>query len=215
MRKYIYKENEIELIRHLRNNTPEKIWHNFVFYVFDYGNYHLILECVGKQAKSQNKSDEAIVAELTRREEKYVPNEHSKLICKNKPIDNIYIVRTFLYFSDFRNFSKPEKIANRIKYKVKSFIKGKREPIDIIKSGITGIGTEYICHPKSKEAKKVDLNFANLLDVGLLIEIENKYLRCFLQSNGFGFHIWKDKYFYETAELKEDTELYEFIKIEK
>ena len=54
-----------------------------------------------------------------------------------------------------------------------------------------------------------------MLDVGLLIEIENKYLRAFLQSNGFGFHIWQDKYLYETEELKEDTELYEFIKIEK
>jgi hypothetical protein len=215
LREYIYKENEIELIRHLRNNTPKKIWYNFMFYVFDYGNYHLTLECVDKQAKSQNKSDEAIVAELTRKNERYIHDEHSKLICENKPIDNIYIVRTFLYFSDFRNFSKPEKIANRIKYKVKSFINGKREPIDIIKSGITGMGTEYICHPKSKEAKKINLNFANLLDVGLLLEIENKYLKAFLQSNGFGFHIWKDKYFYETDALKKDNELYEFIKIEE
>jgi hypothetical protein len=165
LREYIYKENEIELIRHLRNNTPKKIWYNFMFYVFDYGNYHLTLECVDKQAKSQNKSDEAIVAELTRKNERYIHDEHSKLICENKPIDNIYIVRTFLYFSDFRNFSKPEKIANRIN--------------------------------------------------GLLLEIENKYLKAFLQSNGFGFHIWKDKYFYETDALKKDNELYEFIKIEE
>ncbi len=215
MREYIYKETEIELIRHLRNNTPEKIWYNFVFYVFDYGNYHLILECVDKEAKSQNKSDEALIAELTRKNEKYVPDEHSKLVCENKPIDSVYIVRTFLHFSDFRNYTKPEKIANRIGHKVKSFIKGKSDPLDEIISKTTGVGAEYICHPKSQEAKNVDLNFANLLDVGLLIEIENKYLRAFLQSNGFGFHIWEDKYFYETEDLKEDTELYEFIKIEK
>ena len=214
MKEYIYKETEFEFIHHLRNNAPEKIWYNFVFYVFDYGNYHLILECVDKEAKSQNKYDEALIAELTRKNEKYVPDEHSKLVCENKPIDNIYIVRTFLYFSAFRNYSKTEKIANRIGHKIKSLIKGKTDPIDEIISKTTGIGTEYICHPKSKEVENVDLNYANLLDVGLLIEMENRYLRAFLQSNGFGFHIWEGKYFYETEDLKEDTELYEFIKIE-
>ena len=213
MRKYIYKETDIKLIRHLKNIRPLKIWYNFTFYVFDYGNYHLILECVDKVAKSQNKFDEAIIAELTQRNEKYVPDEHSKLICENKSIDNIYIVRTLLYFSDFRYFSKPEKIANRIKYKVKSFINGKREPIDIIKSGITGIGNEYVCHPKSKETKSIDLNYTNLLDVGLLIEIENKYIKAYIQSNGFGFHISNQKYFYDSEELKEDTQLYEFLKL--
>ena len=214
MREYIYTETEIELIRYLKNNTPLKIWYNYVFYVFDYGKYHLTLDCVDKEAISQNKSDEAIVAELTRRNETYVPDENSKLICEKKRINNIYTVRTTLYFSDFRNFTRSERIANRLKYKVKSFIKGKKEPIDIIKSGITGVGTEYICHPKSKNLKNVDLNYANLLDVGLLIEIENKYLRAFLQSNGYGFHIWEDKFFYKKEELKEDAELYEFIKIE-
>lgn len=214
MREYTYKENEIELIHHLLNNTPKKIWHNFVFYVFDFGNYYLTLECESKEAKSQNKSDEALIAELTRKNKKYVPDEHSKLICENKPIDNIYIVRTFLHFSDFRNFTKTEKIANRIRYKIKTLIKGKSDPLDEIISKTTGVGAEYICHPKSQEAGNVDLNFANLIDVGLLIEIENKYLRAFLESNGFGFHIWEDKYFFEKEDLKRDKELYEFIKIE-
>ena len=215
MREYTYKDPEIELIHHLWNNTPKKIWYNFVFYVFDYGNYHLILECESKEAKSQNKYDEALIAELTRKNEKYVPDKHSKLVCENKPIDSLYIVRTFLHFSDFRNFTKPEKIANRIGQKIKTILKGKSNPLDEIISKTTGVGAQYICHPKSKEAKNVDLNFENLLDVGLLIEIENEYLRAYLQSNGFGFQIWKDKYFYKTEDLKEDTELYEFIKIEK
>ena len=99
--------------------------------------------------------------------------------------------------------------------KIKTILKGKSNPLDEIISKTTGVGAQYICHPKSKEAKNVDLNFANLLDVGLLIEIENEYLRAYLQSNGFGFQIWKDKYFYKTIDLKEDAELYEFIKIEK
>jgi hypothetical protein len=186
-----------------------------VFYVFDYGNYHLILECADKEAKSQNKYDEALIAELSRKNEKYIPNEHSKIVCENKPIDNIYIVRTFLYFSTFRNYTKAEKIANRVGHKIKSIAKGKTDPLDEIISKTTGIGAEYVCHPKSKEVESVDLEYSNLLDVGLLIEIDNKYLRAFLQSNGFGFHIWKDKYFYETDELKEDVEQYEFIKIER
>jgi hypothetical protein len=186
-----------------------------VFYVFDYGNYHLILECADKEAKSQNKYDEALIAELSRKDERYIPNEHSKVVSENKPIKNVYIVRTFLYFSTFRDYTKLEKISNRVGHKIKSIIKGKTDPLDEIISKTTGIGAEYICHPKSKEVENVDLEYSNLLDVGLLIEIENKYLRAFLQSNGFGFHIWENKYFYETDDLKEDVELYEFIKMEK
>lgn len=214
MKEYIYREQEIELIHHLLNNVPNKIWYNFVFYVFDYGSYHLILKCIDKEAKSQNKYDEALIAELSREDKEFVPTGDLTLICENKAIDKIYIVRTFLYFSTYRNFNKSEIFFKRIEHKIKSIIKGGKDPIGEIISKTTGVGAEYICHPKSDVVNNINLDYANLLDVGLLVEIENKYLRCFLQSNGFGFHIWKEKYFYDVDDLKEDSELYEFIKIE-
>ena len=173
----------------------------------------MILECVDKQAKSQNKCDGVVIAELTRKNKEYFPNEHSKLVCENKSIDNIYIARTFLHFSDFRDFTKLEIKANRIGHKIKTLIKGKSDPFDEIISKTTGTGSEYICHPKSQEAKNVNLNFANLLDVGLLIEIKNKYLRAFLDDNGFGFNIWNEKFFFEINDIKDDMKLYEFIKV--
>ena len=215
MREYIYGNQEIKLIQHLLNNTPEKIWYNFVYYIFDYGSYHLRPDCMSEQAKTQNDYDEAIIAELSRKDEKYDPNEHSVVVCENKSIENIYIVRAFLYFSTFRNYTKSEKLSNRFSYKLKSFFKLKTEPLDKIISETTGVGAEYVCHPKSEEVNDVDLEYSNLLDVGLLIEIENRYLRAFLKNNGFGFHIRKEKYFFETDDLKEDVEQYELIKVER
>jgi hypothetical protein len=214
MKEYIYKDKEIGLVLHLLNNQPKKIWWDFVSYAFDYGNYHLSLDCVDKQADTQNKFDEAIIAELSKVDKPFEPTEHTKLVCENKNIDNIYIVRTFLYFSTFQNYSEPKKLVNRVRYKLKSILKGKNDPIDDLISQSTGGGEEIICHPKSEEVNKINPDYSNLLDVGLLLEIEGKCLKSFLETNGFGFHIWEDKYFYEPKELEEDTQLYEFIKIE-
>ncbi len=195
------------------NNQPEKIWWDFVCYVFDYGNYHLSLDCVDKQAATQNKRDEAIIAELSKVDKPFEPTEHTKLVCKNKNIDNIYIARTFLYFSTFQNYSKPRMLANRIGHKLKSILKREKDPIDDLFSRSIGGGEEIICHPKSEEINKVNPDYSNLLDFGILLEIEGKCLKSFLETNGFGFHIWDDKYFFEPNELEEETQLYEFIKI--
>ena len=214
MKQYIYKDKEIEIVRHLLNNQPKKIWWDFVRYVFDYGNYHFILESVPMPAATQNKYDEAIIAELSRVDKPFEPSENIELVCENKNIDKIYIVRTFLYFTTLQNYSKLRVLFNRIRHKLKSIIKGKNDPFDDLISEVTGSGEEIICHPKSKEVNKINPDYSNLLDVGLLLEIEGKYLTAFLKNNGFGFIVWDGKYFYEAKELEEDVQLYEFIKIE-
>ena len=177
MKEYTYNENEIELVRHLLNYTPKKIWWDFVRYYFDYGEYYIKLNCVDKIADSQNKIDEAIIGEITREENAFKPDKDAKLVCENKKIDNAHIVRTFLYFSTFRDYSAPEKLTNRIKHKLKTLLTGKKDPAGDLISRTTGIGEELICHPKSDEAKKVNPAFANLLDIGLLLEIEGKFFK--------------------------------------
>ncbi|SDY05674.1 hypothetical protein SAMN05444411_1169 [Lutibacter oricola] len=215
MKEYLFDEQEKEFIQHLLNNKPKKIWYDYICYTFDYGDYYLTLSCIDKKANSQNDSDEALIAKLTRENIEFVPYENSKLVCKKKRIDRISIVRTFLYFSNFRVFSRTHRLINKLIFYLKTIIKRRKDPIDEIISDTIGVGTEYICNPNSDDVKLIDSNYCNLLDVGLLIEIDGKYLRAFLQDNGYGFHIFDDKFFYEKDDLVEDKKLYDFIKVDK
>lgn len=103
---YTYKDSEIEFVRHMKVNSPHKIWWDLTTYVFDYDDFYFQLECVSEIADTQNKSDEAIIGQFTKHFEPFVPGEHTKLVCHDKRIEELYIVRVFLYFTTFREYSK-------------------------------------------------------------------------------------------------------------
>jgi hypothetical protein len=213
MKDYTYKEQELEYIRHMKSTSPKKIWWGFVKYVFDYGDFYYQLRCSSEIADSQNKADEAIIGEFTKHEEPFIPTEHDKLVCENKKIEDLYIVRAFLYFTTSRKFSKFEKIARRIKQRIKVILTGKKDPWGDTLSETISFNEEITCHPQSEEAKKADPRYSNLIDVGLLIQIDGKCLKTFIESNGYGFHIWDEKYFFEPQELKSSARAHEFIKV--
>jgi hypothetical protein len=210
---HTYKENEIEFARHIKKNPPNKIWWDFTNYVFDYGDFYFRLESVSEIADTQNKSDEAIIGQFTKNLEPYLAGQYTKLVCENKKIDDMYVVRTFLHFTTFREYSKTEQLFNQTKQKVKSLVTGKTDVFEDIASKAIGGSAEITCHPKSDQVKKVDPRYSNLIDCGLLLIIEGKCLKVFVENNGFGFHFWNDKYFFDINELNRIAEHYELIKI--
>lgn len=213
MKEYTYKNTEINLIQKMLDNPPKKIWWDFTCYIFDYRDYYIKLESVDKEADTQNESDQAVIAELTKIDKRYKPTKDTTLVCQDKKIDSVYIVQTFLYFTNYRKYSKPERFLKRTVQKVKNKLIGEDTVGDLLSETIGGYES-IICHSKSEHAKKINSNYANLLDVGLLFEIEGKWLRAYLEYNGYGFHIWNDKYFFDTKDFEEDKQLYDFIKIE-
>ena len=210
---FTYKETELEIARYIKLNSPSKIWWDFVTYTFDYGDFYFQLVSEPKSASTQNKSDEAIIGQLTRHVSSFKPNDNTELVCENTNIEEVYIVRAFLYFSKFRNYSKMEQFLNLAKHKVKSIVATKKDPIATLTAKATGGGMEYTCHPKSSEAKKVDPKYSNVIDCGLLLKIEGEYLPAFITSNGYGFHLWDNKYFHRFKDIEEVAGQYEFIKV--
>lgn len=210
---YTYTDSEIEFARYIKANPPHKIWWDFTLFIFDYGDFYFQIECVSEIADTQNKSDEAIIGEFTKHSKPYIRNENTKLVCQDKNVEELHIVRVFLYFTSYKEFSKIEQFSNQVKQKVRTFLTGKNDPFNDVLSQTIGICEEITCHPKSDEAKNVAPKYSNLIDCGLLIQVDGKYLKAFVESNGFGFHIWNDKYFFEMDELKDIAEQYELIKI--
>ncbi len=119
---FTYKETELEIAEYIKVNSPTKIWWDFVTYTFDYGDFYIQLLSKPKRASTQNESDEAIIGQLTKHVGSFKPHENSELVCENKKIEEVYIVRVFLYFTTFRNYSKPEQLFNITKQKVKAML---------------------------------------------------------------------------------------------
>jgi hypothetical protein len=197
----------------LKANPPHKIWWNTIAIVFDYSEFYFQLECNSEIADTQNKSDEAIVVEFTKHLEPFVVGTHTKLICQDKRIEELYIVRVFLYFTNYREYSKIEKFFNITKQRLKTLFTGKKDAFGDLFSKATGGSEEVTCHPNSDEAKNIDPKYSNLIDCGLLVQIDGKCLKAFVECNGFGFDVWEDKYFHNINELKEIVGQYEFIKV--
>ena len=156
---YTYEGNEIGFAKYLMINPPQKIWWNFTSYVFDYSDFYFQIECVSKIADTQNKSDEAIIGQFTKYLETYIPGQYTNLVCENKKIEKLYIVRVFLYFTTLKEYSKLEKLYKQAKQKIKTFLTGKKDVLANIISQSIECSQEITCHPKSDEAKNIDAKY--------------------------------------------------------
>lgn len=138
-----------------------------------------------------------------------------KLICEEEKIDRLFISRIFLYFTDFKHISKTKQALNKTIHKAESLLTGKTDPFKDITSGAIGEWSEITCHPKSDEIKKVNENYSNLIDCGILIKTTTeKILPAFIAQNNFGFHIFNNVFFINTEDLEYYAQRHQFIEIE-
>ncbi len=200
-----YEENTIALLKLLKRQTPERIFsdeHNQV--VFDYRDFHIAAFPENLDAASQNEFDEMINAKFERVNSTYQPNEHDKLLFQNTAISRLWILRTLLYFTDHVLYnSEAEALGD---FEIKS--ETDNAIADLLRQ-TSGGHEEVVCHPKSDEAKSVNQEFANLIDAGVMFEIDGKLLMCFSWKNGY----WVVGKIMSLEELKEVVSCYEFVEI--
>jgi hypothetical protein len=176
-----YGENTIGLFELLKRQTPKRIFSDeFYQVVFDYGDFHITALPEDFVAASQNESDEIINAKFERVDSAFQPNENDKLLFQGKAISRLWILQTLLYFTDHVLFnSEAEALGD---FEIKS--ETDKAIADIMRK-TTGGHDEVVCHPKSAEAESLNKEFANLVDAGIMLEIEDKLLMCFSWNNSF------------------------------
>ena len=206
MKTFLYNDKTLELFRRLKNQPPKRILSDEFYHVgFDYGETHILATPKDFLADSQNGDDEAITIEFVEFNSPYKIHESERVIFDNSIISRIFILRTLLYFTDHINYKNkeeaiakmsPEEKADKVLYKILSETTGGHE--------------EVICKPQSEDAKKLNSDFANLVDAGIMLEIDGKCLSCFSNHNGFsaGGQIWT----YEEIS-KDIVPYYEFIEV--
>lgn len=214
MKELLYSEEKKDLIRFLIKNQPDSIWFNFTSYIFSYPSLHIMISISDDIAATQNKFDEILYGSIEKKDKKFEPSDSYEIVCKHQSIQKAYLMRTLLYFDTFRNFSKTERITNKMIYKIKSLFTGKKDPFLKLWSETNGGGAEYTCNPNSDQAKEAIPEYSNLIDTGVLFEIDGKYIKAYTVGNAFGFHVQDNKYLVDVSELEDEPNYYDAIKIE-
>ena len=176
MKTFSYDRDTVAVFEFLKDNLPHRIYTNkFERVVFDYGNFHFIAEPDAFRGVSQDEGCEVLLADFKRIDSMFQPSIHDELMFKDKAIARIWILRTLLYFTEDAPFDRKAEAL--------------KEPHPVIANLIRTSSTaheEIICHPDSEEAKSINREFANLVDAGIMLEIDGQRLMCFSWGNGFG-----------------------------
>jgi hypothetical protein len=209
MKKFLFNDNDKVLINELKNSTPIRIWSEYVRVVFEFQNNYIELECQDEIAESINDSDEAIICIIRKHNIKYLKSSSSKLIAENKKISDIKIVRTVLHFTKSKKIEPIPHNKNSFKSRLKKFITGEDDIISEILSMPSTGHSEIVSNPKSIKNNMPE--FSNLIDVGLLIEIDNQYFQPIIKDNGYGFTGIGRKPFLSKEETNLELKNYELI----
>ena len=191
MKKYLFDTDDFILISYLKSETPKKIWWTPIEYIFEFEDFFIKLEiyCCDKNPVSFNDYGQIMSVTLEKINGKYTNFDGCSVLSESRKISNIYIVRTLIYFHDYRN---PKYIENK-NYKYFG---------------------DFQINPNEKPEKDIIFETLNLVDVGLLINIENDFIDAFVKENDDDFYKFDDKYLLEKVDFENLPKEYEYIKFE-
>ncbi|GLB52488.1 hypothetical protein NBRC110019_15280 [Neptunitalea chrysea] len=199
MTSFLFTPKELELINELPQSTPLKIWHDYHRYVLDYGSYSIQLSSEVNEAPSQNDFDEAIRTIIIKVNEPFTPTNLSYLISENSTITEVAIMQTKLFFTNAYKYSNAQPEFSGIGKKLTDTL---------------GDHDEIICHPDTVLSDYLKKEHIHLIDAGLLLTINNTYLKTYTQNNAFGYpDYFYRKFFFTKAELTEEFSLYKTIEM--
>ena len=176
MKEYLFSNNELNLIKFLKSNSPKRIWMEPIFFIFEYDDFYIELgiECAEKLNLDFEFEQFAMIATLNKRNQEFKPQLGSELLVENKNITEINIVRTLLFYCQPVK-SKPH-------------------------SNFFNLNSSQI-NPTLELDKKLKIQQTRIVDVGLWIKLNKKVLNCFIIDNDDDFSI--NSQCYDNIDLKQ------------
>ncbi|HTM65661.1 MAG TPA: hypothetical protein VL093_05040 [Flavipsychrobacter sp.] len=128
------------------------------------------------------------------------------LFGENKSIDELFIVRTCLYFTKYipTTESRPPQNPN---YGIITRFSHKLNPLNDKWTEESGWYKQVTCHPQSTKTHEIAEAFLNTIDCGLLLEISKNYLKAFIEENLYGFLSTQLSSTDEITQIRQDYEL--------
>ena len=185
-----FDSSDLILIKYLKSETPKRIWWNPIQYIFDYENYFIKLEicCCNKNQIACSNDGNIMSVKFEKINKKYLNLGGSKILCENKNISNVYIVRTLIYFHDYRS----ESYLENINYNYFG---------------------DFQINPKEKLETDVNPESSYLVDVGILINYEENYIDAFVKGNNDDFEKIEENYELKNIEFENLPKEYEYLTV--
>lgn len=182
MKIFSYAEDTVTIFRFFKHHPPVRIYTDkFCQVIFDYGHFHFVAEPDAFRGVSQDRGCEVLLAGFKRIDAVFQHSANYELIFQVKAIDRLWIFQTLLHFTDYIIFDREAEALEDFEVKTKP-----DEIIANLKKKSGRAREQIVCHPDSEEAKGVNREFANLIDAGIMLEIDSQLLMCFSWCNGFG-----------------------------
>lgn len=170
--------SEIFALRELRGTSPDRVISDEVCtFWFDLGLRHLAAPTVEFQPLSQNSHDEALAVRPCWRDGPCT--EDGRVVLRNAPIAELFLVRTVLWFTDHVLFrSAEEALSGRPPARNDA-----DRALHRVLASSTGGHSECVSHPDL--IPEIDAPVANLVDVGFVVLFEGQALGCFARGNSY------------------------------
>ena len=206
MKTFAYAEDTVAFFKFLKRYPPNRIYSDkFCQVIFGYRDFYFVAETDSGVAVSQDGGGEVLFTEFKRIDSIFEPSTNHELIFQSQAIDRLWIIRTLLYYTDYVIFDSEAEAIGDFKIKTKA-----DEVIADLMKKSSRAREQIVCHRDSNEAKGIDSKFTNLVDAGIMLEIESQLLMCFSWCNGFG--VVGDTM--SNDEIKEDVApCYKFIEV--
>ncbi len=214
VKEFVFTEQEIQHIRFIATHRPTSILINMTYAIFDYGDFHFIIECDGMDVKVNNNKYEVLFNKIYK-SDKTLDHTNFEVIIRRPEIIKIFVVRTKLCFTETMVIRKTERFWHKI-FTLFNKLNPFRSHSDKVTEEILADAVSYAeteqCNPELP-VNSQDFTLEVIADVGLLIETPEHYVKLFQESNFFGFHTWEKMYLLKKEQLDEYLSEYTFLEI--
>lgn len=191
MQKIIYSESEIALLRSMKHQKCSQIYFDGCCqFAFVFPNRYITGRTDVLAAVTQNDYDEAIRVRFELKSGEYHPSKHDELLFFSCAIEQVWIARTVLYFTDSTPFESQEEATEE---SIREF-PGSTQADKILRELIvssTGGHSEIVSHPDTApQEPDFSDEYANLIDAGIILQISERFLdaRSFAEETSAGSH---------------------------
>jgi hypothetical protein len=177
-REILLRQEDLIALLQLRGSRARRITSDsFCTFWFDLGDRHLVAAVEEFVPLSQNERDEALAVRP-----RWNPGHcqvEGKVLFENASIDDVFVVRTVLWFTDHVRFESAQQALAGLPAPTTNTDRKLHE----IVAGSSGGHEECVSNPANVSSLTVPV--ANLVDVGFVAVVNGRSLACFTQANAY------------------------------
>jgi hypothetical protein len=206
LKKIEYSEETVETLRLLLGKTAERVIYNFMYYILDFGDYHILFPMELETGLSETGEQEIKYTFPVLYHERVKLEKLDIVVDVGFKIESVQILQTLLYWKKVEKENVNISVGDEAATKVVA---------DLIASSFE-TEEELMLKPSLMDNFPLEPKYKNLVDVGVRIRSGNDNLIIAPIDNCFGFMEHSDGFFWNDENIEARlSESYDFLAVDK